>query len=585
MSMKNYLFKNFAGIVAFGLSLQASAPQTNLQLGGYYENWSQYRGPGQQASGKGVFPSCLPQGFSKIASNLNILNYAFWIFNFNTQTPGVTGDWKLYPTEWDDIYSYGDGGLLAQAANLKQYNSNLKTMISIGGWNFTNPVYQAGVNTYGNQTCLFFSELLNNTDYQDKFIASLVSKGTSPDTTGYFWRTVPAQQGQTGYYYCDGIDIDYEYPGSASFGPPGQQKDNPTAANDYQGFITFIGKLRAAINTINSESCARPKLYLSVTLPPFLPSNLAVGSISSNTYPAGTPLAGKSYPAITIDPTNPSTYFAWYSIVANHCDWVNLMTYDMYGAGFSNSLVQYQCPLYNTNASPYSSTTLPDDSKDGAHSVDYAVWMWTTGAKDGAASNKDGIGIAPGQIQLGLPAYGRSYGSQTTAFNTNPVLQSYESYIAPNDPQKTPLWGGFSQKYTLASGTAAYFEIVPLLSNAVKMSTNSNPLTSLGSSPDQAQSFVVANSTKNFPANNVFVYDGPKDIATKVAYAAQQGLGGVFFYPISEDNFPITPAPGSVSTTGYDPSNTLFKVAADAIAAPKGNLGGSQNISTRTPNQ
>lgn len=568
VNFKNSLFLS----LLIGCNLKATAPQTSLQLGAYYENWSQYRTTNPNNPTKGVFPSCIPQGLFTVAANLNIFNYAFWIFNYNDQPPqgqttpvGITNDWKVYPTEWNDITPWNDGGLLAQAADLKKINSNLKVMASIGGWNFVNSVCDGG-NSYGCKTYNFFTDLLYDANgtgtLQQSFIDSLCAKGTSSDNAGYFWKKTP----QGNQYYLDGIDLDYEYPGQYILTNTGE---NPGGSNDYQGYINFIQKLRAAINTINATG-ERPKLYLSITLPPFLPSNLAPlsGGTVAGVYPAGTPLAGKNYPSVVIDPTNPSTYFAWLSIVANHCDWVNLMTYDMYGAGFSNELVQYQCPLTNTY-SPYDATKIPDNSKCGAYSLDYAVWMWTVGAKQGVASLTDNVGIEASRIQLGLPAYGRSYGSDSFPFDTkNPILQNYGGGS-----------GGFAQPFTKQSGVAAYCEITALEAQASRMSLNTNPVAGLGNSPTQAQSFLVVNGTKNSPANNVFVYDSPADIATKVKWAQAQGLGGVFFYAISEDNFPIN-APLS---QGYNPASTLFKAAADVIAQPKSNYGGSVNQSTRTP--
>lgn len=567
-------------ILNFSTLLACVGLQATLTVGGYYENWSQYRNINSGGTNRGVFPSCTPQGFSIIAKNLNILNYCFWMFHYdrsNTSGPTVS-DWKVYPSEWNDYTNYGDGGLLAQSADLKGINNTLKTMVSIGGWNFICPT-----SNYGQTTLTYFTQLLANSNYQDQFIDSLTNKTNNPQTTGWFWRVTP-----NGNYYMDGIDIDYEYPGQLNLGGASTQ-NNPNAANDYQGFIDFITKLRTAINTINDENCARPKLYLSITLPPFLPSNLAAGSTTSGTYPAGTPLAGKNYPAITINPSDPSTYFAWYSIIANHCDWVNLMTYDMYGAGFSSLKVQYEAPLYNTYQQPYNATQIPDNTTDGAYSIDYAVWMWTTGAKQGASSSLDGIGIGPSQILLGLPSYGRSYGSNTTIFNSNPLLQSYETYNAPDLDPNTGVptgdpvvqTGGAFQPYTKAYGTAAYFEITPLVGNALKMSLNSNPLSSFGSSVDQAQSYFVANQTKTpNPSNNVFVYDSPSDIAKKVAYAKQQGLGGIFFYALSEDNFPMN----AVSTTGYNPQNTLFQSALNEIKVQGSNSNGIQQYSNKTAN-
>jgi chitinase len=524
MNLKRYLL---------AASLTGLLTANSLELSGYYENWSQYRGINQSGSNRGTFPSCTPNGFSTIAKNLSIFNYAFWFFNYDATNKVATGDWKAYPTEWNDITNWGDGGLLAQAASLKKINNNLKTMLTIGGWSFID-----SGSPYGGTTQTFFTQLLADSAKQTKFINSLIDPAN-----GYFF-----QKGPDGSYLCDGIDLDYEYPGQLSLGTgvagTAGVTNNPNAAGDYAGFITFIQALRSAINTINLAG-TRPPLYLSITPPPFMPPYLAAGSSAySGSYPTGTPLHGTAYSCSAVDPNNPSTYFGWYSIVANHCDWVNIMTYDMYGAFSSN--IQFQAPLYNGNQRPYNPNVIPDNSNDQAYSVDYALWMWSEGAK--AAGT--GLGIAPNQIRLGLPAYGRSYGG-TSPFASNPI-----GGINPPNP------GGYAQPYTQQAGVAAYFELISLLANSATMLGAQNPLAAVGGNPSAAQSFLVLNQTKNNPSNNVFVFDSPQNIQDKVNYAKNQGLKGVFFYALSEDNLTGTGA------TGYNFKDSLFNAAFQAVSAP-----------------
>lgn len=579
-------FKTFLGCLMVGLSLYAAPPGSKFGVSGYYENWANFRGyqniDGNTNSGwvRGTFPSCIPNGFKPIANQLTVLNYAFWFFNIDVSqgAPGtVTNDWKVYPTEQSDFEDWA-GAIANQAADLKTINNNLVVMLSIGGWSFVDP------SSYGATTATFFTKLLNEPNFQDLFIDSLCN---NDQKTGWLYQKTP-----NGNYLFDGIDIDYEYPGQLQLGGSSTQ-NNPNASTDYAGFIAFISKLRTKFNKASENMGAR-KLYISITLPPFMPSNLASGSISAGNYPIDSiNYKGQPYPAITIDPAIPSSYAAWYSIVANQCDWVNLMAYDMYGAGFSNLKVMYQAPLYN-GTTTYNFNQVPDNSNNDAYSVDYAVNFWTTGIKT-AYPVDNYIGVIPGNILLGLPAYGRGYGSASTVFNQNPIGQVYNNdgkcYIPFINPTGNPIptLGSVPQPYTGQTGTAAYFEIQSLSLPVAKNSFYTNPLSSFGSDPNYQQSFFVANginktfdppfnNVKQLPANNTWVYDSLDNIAEKVKYAMSQKLGGVVFYPLSMDNFSGAP------TTGYNYSDTLFNRAYQTINQPSFSSFNGNTITSTTPN-
>ncbi|GLB40894.1 putative family 18 [Lyophyllum shimeji] len=200
---------------------------------GYYSNWASSR------VCNGVPNTVVPAVRPK---DLDPFGYSHIVYSFAYVS---RGDWKLTETQSNDK------DLIAELQALKKTNPALKTMWAVGGWVFNDPPTQD-----------IFSQMVSTSANRAAFIKNAISQLQS--------------------YGFDGLDIDWEYPGTERGG----------AEDDGKNFLLLLQEFQTAI-----DKSGRP-ILLSITAP------------ASYWYL-------QQFPIVDI---------------AKNVDWINLMTYDIHGA-------------------------------------------------------------------------------------------------------------------------------------------------------------------------------------------------------------------------------------------------------------
>ncbi|KAJ3036064.1 hypothetical protein HDV00_003111 [Rhizophlyctis rosea] len=159
---------------------------------GYYQSWADTR-------------DCMAYGPENIDPwAWTHLHYAFGIIDSNLLCSVENGNFTI----------------LQRVVKLKQKNPNLKIVISIGGWTFQDP---------GSPTVDRFKAMMATKGTRAAFLNSVVS----------IFKT----------YSVDGLDIDWEYPGTP------ERAGSPADSDNY---LSFIQEARALFGSTYSLSIAAP---------------------------------------------------------------------------------------------------------------------------------------------------------------------------------------------------------------------------------------------------------------------------------------------------------------------------------------
>lgn len=207
---------------AAAVAADAVAAPGKPQWVGYFTSWGK---------GDGFYVKNIET--SGQAKKLTVINYAFANVVNNKCVIGQPEDDYLnpIPAEFtlDGKEDKGDNGLYGhwnQLKQLKKKNPNLKVVISLGGWTWSK----------------YFSDAALPAN-REAFVKSCVDQFVKGDVAGKDGKVVPGLA--KGVF--DGIDIDWEYPGSQG------EAGNIVRAEDTQNFTALLTEFRKQLNAVDKN--------------------------------------------------------------------------------------------------------------------------------------------------------------------------------------------------------------------------------------------------------------------------------------------------------------------------------------------
>ncbi|GHB41122.1 hypothetical protein GCM10010347_08520 [Streptomyces cirratus] len=349
----------FAGLgtaQAAGAAGTTAAAAGNVKIA-YYDQWSVY--------GNAFYPKHLDT--RGIAGKLDVINYSFGnihptdltCFEANKAAgddnnagagDGAGDSYADYQKSFgaaDSVSGVADKwdqpivGVFNQFKQLKAKYPNLKINISIGGWTYSK----------------YFSDAAKTDASRKKLVSSCIDqyiKGNLPVEGGY------GGPGSAAGIF-DGIDIDWEYPGSA-----GGHLGNHYAPEDKQNFTLLLKEFRTQLDAYGQANGGKKYLLTSA-------------------LPAG---------------QDKIKYIETDKIGA-YLDYANIMTYDMHGAWDGDGPTYHQSPLYPSAADP----TDPIAPGTEKYSIKNAIDSWL----DGNPAYGIAGGFPANKLTLGYEFYYRGW--------------------------------------------------------------------------------------------------------------------------------------------------------------------------------
>jgi chitinase len=235
-------------LAAAGPSKSApAAAEHGSQVVGYFIEWGVY---GRNYKVKDV-------EMSGSADRLTVINYAFG--NIAPDTTGnvvckLTDEWADYQKPWAAEESVtGEEvtwprpilGNFQQLQALKQRHPKLKVLISLGGWTLSK----------------YFSDAALTKESRERFVSSCIDLFIKGDIPSPGWGGMGGPGAAAGVF--DGIDIDWEWPGSEGNG------GNIIRAQDRQNYSRLLAEFRKQLHAYGKQT-GRDYLLTS-----FLPASAA----------------------------------------------------------------------------------------------------------------------------------------------------------------------------------------------------------------------------------------------------------------------------------------------------------------------